>query len=630
VKRSLIAACLMALFAAPAAMATTPAAPALEVRSITVIPGAAGPEVVIAVDDGVEIEDFTLESPHRVVIDFKGAILSIPANFYDKVNRGGITNIRAAQYAPGTVRIVIETDAVRPHQLARRSNELRVLFTGTTAPFSPWYSASQASRDRAAAAAEAPPERPLQLTSGAVQSSQPRITVAYQDADIRDVIAAFASFSGRTIVIGKDVSGTVTAEIRNQPWDVALRAILQGQGLAAAEDPQSGIITVDSYKNIATKQSSEPLTTQLIPINYANAGALVPTIKGLLSRDCTPGSVQEATQNAQTSCFARGSVSADTATNTLVISETPSRLADLLGFIRSLDVRTPQVAIKAKIIFVNRTDIEELGLTYDLGTGTDQFFSRLVQRTDPTTTRPVDTNGDGVPDALGGGTPFQGDRILLGGNALSAIANANARITNPALSLVFSTALGRFQLTSFLDALQEVRLADLQAEPSIVTLDNRRAEILVGQEIPIRVLDASAGAGVPGAAGGQIPRATVQLKEVGIILSVIPHITNNRQVLLTVHAENSDAQLASSDVGFIFGKQRADNQLLVADGETAVIGGLTVTQVTQSKSGIPLLVDLPFIGRLFGVTRTSQEKRDLLILVTPHIVDEGDRARARQ
>jgi type IV pilus assembly protein PilQ len=117
----------------------------------------------------------------------------------------------------------------------------------------------------------------------------------------------------------------------------------------------------------------------------------------------------------------------------------------------------------------------------------------------------------------------------------------------------------------------------------------------------------------------------VQLKEVGIILSVTPHITNNRQVLLNLHAENSDAQLASSDVGFIFGKQRADNQLLVGDGETAVIGGLTVTQVTSSKSGIPLLVDLPLIGRLFGTTRTSEQKRDLLILVTPHIIDEGER-----
>jgi type IV pilus assembly protein PilQ len=264
-----------------------------------------------------------------------------------------------------------------------------------------------------------------------------------------------------------------------------------------------------------------------------------------------------------------------------------------------------------------------MGLSYDIGTS-EQFFSRLAPRIDPSTLQAVDTNGDGVPDALGAGTPFTGDRILLGGNTLSAIANANQRVTNPALSLVFSTALGKFSLTSFLDALQEVRLADLQAEPSVVTLNNRRAEILVGQEIPIRVLDVgTAQGGVAGAAN--TPRATVQLKEVGIILSVVPQVTNNRQILLTVHAENSDAQLASSDVGFIFGKQRADNQLLVNDGETAVIGGLTVTQVTQSKSGIPLLVDLPFVGRLFGQTRTGEEKRDLLILITPHIIDEGDR-----
>ncbi|HLA13576.1 MAG TPA: type II and III secretion system protein, partial [Gemmatimonadaceae bacterium] len=253
----------------------------------------------------------------------------------------------------------------------------------------------------------------------------------------------------------------------------------------------------------------------------------------------------------------------------------------------------------------------------------DQFFSQLVKRPDPSTLQPIDTNGDGVPDALGGGTLFDGDKILLGGNALSAIANANSRVTNPALSVVFSTALGKFQLTSFLDALQEVRLADLQAEPSIVTLNNRQATIQVGQEIPIRVLDA--GTSIAGGEGGgqQAPRATVQMKQVGIILTVTPHITNNRQILLLLHAENSDAQLASSDVGYIFGKQAGDTQLLVGDGETAVIGGLTVTQTTQSKSGIPLLVDLPIIGRLFGQTRTSDEKRDLLILVTPHIIDDG-------
>lgn len=651
----------MKLFFAIAAL--TFGANSASVRTVSVVPTSGRAQVVIGVDASVDVDDFLLESPYRIVIDLKGATLDM-APRYDKHQRGGVTNIRAAQFKPNVVRVVIEMDAAHPYEVSRADGEVRVDVKGGAAQFDAWSStpgatptrvAERAADSRQPSAASAEPTNdpdpvatPSSTTPDAnitsnspaggglgrllpptMLSEQPRITVTYQDADIRDVIAAFAAFSGRTIVVGKDVQGTITAEIKNQPWDVALRAILQGQGLAAAEDALTGIITVDSYKNIAAKQSTEPMVTQLIAVNYASAASLVPTLTGLLAKDCTPGGVPEARQNAQTSCYSRGAVAADTATNTLLITETPSRMADLIGYVKSLDVRTPQVAIKAKIIFVNRTDIEELGLSYDLGTGNDQFFSQLVQRIDPTTTKPVDTNGDGVPDAFGGGSPINGDRVLIGGNALSAIANANARVVNPALKLVFSAALGKFQLTSFLDALQEVQLADLQAEPSIVTLDNRKAEILVGQEIPIRVLDVSTQGAQPGATGNQIPRATVQLKEVGIILSVTPHITNNRQILLKLHAENSDAQLASSDVGFIFGKQRADNQLLVGDGETAVIGGLTVTQVTSSKSGIPLLVDLPLIGRLFGVTRTNENKRDLLILVTPHIIDDGDRTLSR-
>ena len=671
------------LKALPAAALLFLPSSAANVHSVSVVPSSGKTEVVIGVDAAVEVQDFALDAPARVVVDLKGATLDMSHRRYDRIARGGIVNIRYSQFRSNIVRVVIELDARHPYDVKRNDREVRIVVTGgKTAEYSSWssgrktnYVAAPASPARTAAtrtvaqadvartpaytapatvrtspkvvsqiesttspieaeeytapaAVLAPTglgstyDRPVALFSQAQQSQQPPITVTFQDTDIRDVIASFAAFSGRTIVVGKDVSGTVTAEIRNQPWDVALRAILSGQGLAASEDAISGIITVDSYANILNRQASEPLQTQLISINYARAGALVPTIQQLLQKDCpqVPSS-GNVVSNARPNCVARGLVAADSTTNTLIITETASRLADVLQYVRNLDVRTPQVGIKAKIIFVNRTNIEDIGLSYDLGTGTDQFFSQLVKRPDPATLRPIDTNGDGVPDALGGGTPFTGDRILLGGNALSAIANANARVVNPALSVVFSTALGKFQLTSFLDALQEVRLADLQAEPSIVTLDNRQASIQVGQEIPIRVLDAGTAAG--GGVGGQQPRATVQMKQVGIILTVTPHITNNRQILLLLHAENSDAQLAASDVGFIFGKQSGDTQLLVGDGETAVIGGLTVTQTTQSKSGIPLLVDLPIIGRLFGNTRTSDEKRDLLILVTPHIIDDG-------
>jgi type IV pilus assembly protein PilQ len=453
-----------------------------------------------------------------------------------------------------------------------------------------------------------------------------RLTVTYVEADIRDVLAAFAAFSGRTIIMGREVGGTVTAEIKDQPWEVALAAVLRTQGLAASED-RNGIITVDSYRNLATNRSVEPLVTQVVDVNYAKAGSLVPTIAALLSRDCTMGDAgANGAPGTPRGCLVRGSVMADTATNKLLLTDVPSHLPDVVSRVRELDVRTPQVAIKAKIVFVDRTGLEDIGVSYDLGTGTDQFFSRLVPRMDPSTQTPV-YGSDGRIVGVGGGTPIPGDRIALGGNAVSAIANASNAMNPSALNLIYSVALGRFQLTSFINALQQTSLADVQSEPSIVTLNNRTAEIFVGQQIPIRVIDASAGgAGGGGATGGNFPRATVRLQEAGIRLAVTPQVTNNRKVILNVRAENSSAQVGATDVGVVFNQQRADNQLLVADGETAVIGGLTVTERSKNRTGIPYLVDLPLIGRLFGQTTVRETKRDLIILVTPHILDEGERA----
>ncbi len=483
------------------------------------------------------------------------------------------------------------------------------------------------------------------------RQQKPRITVSYDGTDIRDVIAAFATFSNRTIVVGKDVSGTVTADIADKPWDVALQAILQAQGLAATEDA-SGIITVDSYRNLASNQALEPTITQIIDVNYAKATALAKTVVALLGRDCTgltsmqsgvpmnqggsgggSGGQSQNNPGAGQGCVVRGSVVADSATNKLIITDVPSRLPEIIARLKELDVRTQQVAIKAKIIFVNRTGIQDIGLAYDLGTGNKQFFQQLVPRIDPNTMKPIDTNGDGVPDAIGGGTPFEGPaRIALGGNAIAGIANANNAIKPNALNLIYSTALGRYQLTAFLNALQSSSLADVQSEPSITILNNRSAEIFVGQEIPIRVIDASAGGQGGGGGGGGagqpnaqafFPRAAVSKEEAGIKLSVTPQITNNRMVLMSIKAENSSAEIAATDVGVIFNRQRAESQVLVADGEAAVIGGLTVTETTRFRSGIPVLMNLPFIGRLFSQNSKNETKRDLLILVTPHILDDG-------
>jgi len=590
-----------------------------EVRAVSVLPAAGKVEVVIDLQGAVDVRDFTLSGPDRLVIDLIGARLVAPAALYDGQNRGGIKNIRYAQFRPDVVRIVIDLDALKDYQVERRDGQVRVALGTERTAFVRWSSQT------AGAPAPAPPAAPRGAASDAaatvttptdvpttsieaylaahrrdaLQSQAPRITVQWDGADIEDVVAGFAAFSGRTIIVGKGIQGKVTAEIKNQPWDLAFHAVLESQGLAWQTLP-GGIINVANKIDLARADSTVPIATRLVVLNYAKATSLQPAIQSIVSRG-------------------RGAVVADSSHNALIITDVATRIDEVEEFVKGLDIRTPQVAIQAKIIFVDRSDVEQLGVRYDLGSST-QFFNRLVQRFDPSSAKPVDTDLDGVPDALVPTTTFTPDKTIvdLGGNSLSALGNAAGAIANPALELIFSTALGNFDLTTFLSALERIQLTDVQAEPSVTVLDNRPAQILVGDRVPIRIVDVSS----PSAGGTGVPRATVTFEQTGINLKVTPHVTSNRQVLMDVHAERSSVQTAPVDIGFTFQTQQAETQLLVGDGETAVIAGLTVTEVVVDKTGIPFLADLPILGKLFGFSSQTENRRDLIILITPHIIDD--------
>ena len=557
-----------------------------EVTAVSLAPAAGKAELVIAVKGAVDVRDFLLTSPDRLVLDVVGATLgdAAPAA-YDGMVRGGVLNLRYSQFRPDIVRIVVELDGPKAYEVSRKGESIKVSF-GADQKFKAWKSTE--AHAELVAEDEVPAKLPevrsslARATTVGRGSEEPRITVTWDRASIADVVAGFAAFSGRTIIIGKDVKGEVTAEVKNQPWPMAFQAILASQGLSAQE-MAGGIIRVDAPGVLSSLDSLEPLETSVVRINYAHAGSMEKTVESILTKG-------------------RGRVVADTGSNSLIITDTRTRVQNVTEFVRGLDVRTPQLSIQAKIIFVDRTDIEELGIKYDLG-DRNQFFNKLVQRRNPATGQPFDRNIN---------------VINLGGNSVSAIGNADASITGSALDLVYSTSIGGFSLTTFLSALQTSQLADIQAEPVITTLDNRQADILVGQETPVRVIDASSGASSGGA------RANVQFKETGIRLTVTPHVTNDRRILMNLHTERSAIQLLpEADLGFVFAKQKADNQLLVDDGETAVIGGLTVTEVEKNRTGIPLLSGLPIVGKLFSFSEDRESRRDLIILVTPRITDDG-------
>ena len=551
-----------------------------EVTGVSVLSSAGQAEIVIMVRGAVDIKDFTLTNPTRLVVDVVGAKLTGPGAVYDGVNRGGVLDVRFSQYQPDVVRIVVQLADFKDYSLERDDKAIRVTF-GADRAFLAW--SSTAPGDFEPPAGVTSPRQP-EVTPVAAFGPKvpgPRLTVTWDNAEVADVIAGFAAFSGKTIVLGRDVKGKVTAEIKNQPWPEAFAAVLATQGLQAIEMP-GAIIRVDSPQAIAALDSIEPLQTRLVRINYVSASSMVGSVKAILTK--------------------RGQVVADTTSNSLIMTETRSRLDDVEAFAKSLDIRTPQISIQSKIIFVDRTDLVSLGLQYDIGDN-QVFFNRLVQRTDPAT-----------------GEPFDNNVVNIGGNSIAAIANATSTIPDRALEVVWRTALGGFSLTTFLQALQRVDLSDIQAEPLITTLDNREAEIIVGEDIPVRVVDVSSSTTGQGAA----PKSTVQFKETGIKLRVTPHVTNNRKILMQLDAERSDLKVTIvADLGFTIRKQNATSQLLVNDGETAVIGGLTVTEVTRTRSGIPFLADLPFIGKLFSFSTDQEVRRDLIILVTPRIIDDG-------
>jgi type IV pilus assembly protein PilQ len=623
----------------------TPAAPAAEatVMSLIVRPDSQRMDVVVGVQGLAPMKDFVLRNPDRIVVDIN-ATLGLKAQSYDNAARGGIVNVRYGQNKPGVVRVVVTLDSPRPYRLSREANAVRLSVMGATSTLPAWVAGYQSARLASATAAPVITKealRPVERASAAPtmnvngravaipqqQSQERRITINFEDLPIIEVLKIFSEYSGRSIVPSNKVKGTISASIADVPWDIALQSLMQLNGFEVKENDY-GMLTVDTFENLNVKAAAMPLTTQSIQFNYTSASTIAGILKGRLSRDCPqttstiapspatgglntsttdPGSGVSQPQQPQQqqivttgNCPVRGDVSFDTLTNSVHITDVEPNVIALAAYARTLDRRQPQVNIKAKIILVDRTAIEGLGLRYDLGSQ-GQFFNDIVPRND--------SAGNPLTNA---------GQIALGGNTIAAIANAGLRVPGAALQLAYSTALGAFDFTTFFEALQTTSLLDVQAEPNGTVLNNQTLILSAGTDVPIRTSEPGAGAN----SAGNVATVTVRTVTTGVIMNVTPRVTNDGRVQMKVHVENSSVTFSGSDA-IAFPKQSVDNVIMIADGATWVIGGLTQTSVTQTRSGIPLLMELPIIGRLFGVTNRDERKRDLLILITPHIVDPG-------
>lgn len=575
---------MMSIFALWAVVQTSVAT----VTGLGIAPAGDATEVVIAVDGAVTWTDFVMSGPDRIVVDVAGARHALPQQRFLNLDRGGVAGVRISQFQPEVVRVVVDLSRAVEYTVEFSAGTLRIRFANPAGPFEQWRFGGAAVAAQVAMPT-APPQTSVAPVVATVKPAARRITVTFQETVIQDVLATFSEYSGKSIVVGSNVQAKVSAEIRDQPWDVALDAILDAHGLDARE-LESGIIRVGKLEELQKLVGLEALETQQFPIRYVSADSLVDVVKGLLTPE-------------------KGRVTVNRSSNALVVTDGRTALQRIAQRIPELDALTPQVDIAAKIVFVERSAIEELGFTYDLKDSRGNQLNTLVGGH-------ADANNDGTLDE---DEATSENVVLLGGNSVAMLGNATATVANPTLQALTSLVLGRHTLIGFVTALESMSLSDIQARPSVRVLDHRSADITVGEETPIRVVDAGA------AAGGeslQLPRATVQLKKTGIILRVTPHVTGD-QVLLDLHAENSRAVPAVGDVGVAFQTQESNTQVLVGDGETVVIGGLTVMEKSQVRTGIPFLMDLPVVGKLFRKTAEREVKRDLLMMVTPHIVRGG-------
>jgi type IV pilus assembly protein PilQ len=411
---------------------------------------------------------------------------------------------------------------------------------------------------------------------GLVRTGSGTFSMDVEGADIRTVVRAIAEFSGRNILVGKDVKATVKVSLKNVSWQDALRTMLRSNGLDYVEE--NGILRVDEMQKLQTEAVERdaarakqmevvPLETRIVKLNYAQANELATALQASMSR--------------------RGVIQVEKRTNSLIVSDLPGTIDKVEKMAIELDSTTPQIEITAKLVDVDAEALRGIGINWgNLRAESDIGF--------------VDATGNPVP--VPGFNPNNDPNVVLGPEVRSEIADPAGLLTLG----IFNKPWGA--LEAQLQVLEQNRKANIISNPRITTVDNREAKILVGQKIPLIVQDV---------AGNPVS----QLQTIGIQLKVTPHLTQDKRIIMDLHPEVSDLSTQSTvQGGVIINTSEADTRVMVDDGQTAVIGGLIRTNDSQVRRGVPLLMDVPLLGALFRSDNTIRQNRELIIFVTPRII----------
>jgi type IV pilus assembly protein PilQ len=488
--------------------------------------------------------------------------------------------------APGDVKIVASTRPGVPDEVEAVNGALTWKFGGTqqtTRTQQAAQPAPLAAADRSGAAAELDDRN----------YTGRRVDFNVKDIDIKNLLGAIAEISKKNIIVADDVKGTVTIKLRNVPWDQALDIILKSKGLGREE--VGNIIRVAPIATLRAEQKEaadaaknslalQPLRVRLIPVNYAEAQQLVEKLKDTLTE--------------------RGTVSVDKRTNTLIVKDVQEALLRAEGIVRNLDTQTPEVLIESRIVEAATSFSRDVGIQW----GGNVSFA-------PTTGNPTGLVFPNIIQAAGAADDASAP---VGG--LNGVTTPNFAVNMPApiglnngggIGFVLGSAGGAANLNLRLSAAENSGTIKTISSPRAVTLDNVESSIGQGVSIPFSQTSA---AGV-----------NTTFVEARLELKVTPHVTQEGSIQMKVSVTNNqpNPQLTGANGQPSISKREARTEVLVKDGDTTVIGGIYTRRNSEQWNEVPLLARIPILGWLFKKKAVTDDRTELLIFITPRIVNRS-------
>lgn len=441
-----------------------------------------------------------------------------------------------------------------------------------------------------------------------------KISLDFQDIEVRRVLQLLADFTGINMVAADTVQGNITLRLKDVPWDQALDIILKTKNLDKRRNgnviwiaPVAELIKAEEEEAKAIAQSVKlaPLQTEYIQLNYAKAADIEKLITDGKNASNSRGGTNSGSgtdplgDSVGSLLSPRGTVSVDPRTNILIINDTAQKIDQIRGMIDLLDVSVKQVMIEARIVEATTGITKDMGVKWGiLSQGITNNNHLLVGGSDTTLWNLREPEKDDDT----GGWKYEIERPQNLNVDLGASVDKAARI---AFGLI---SLSDFMLDLELSALEADGQAEVVSTPKVLTADKKQAVITYGEDIPYQTVSQD---------GTQTTMFSANLK-----LDVTPNITPDGKVAMELIV-NNDTLGALTAAGYRINRNEVKTNILVDNGETIVLGGIYKESKSNAEKKVPFLGDIPFVGNLFKNTSRNNQKAELLIFVTPRIVNDS-------